>query len=180
MTHLTDDTLFAAAGGQIDPGASSHLESCVECRARLASVRSLERALRAIPLEEPSPALAGAVLARIGLRESPSWLYTLLRNVGPLVALGAILAAVSRRWTIPWLVAATAMTLSMYVVLTTVYPGNPSISDWLGIGPSLSGEIEMSSRAFQTSRFDAVETRSTSRAREDARPISWPIRPRSP
>ena len=94
MTHLTDDTLFAAAGGQIDPGASSHLESCVECRARLASVRSLERALRAIPLEEPSPALAGAVLARIGLRESPSWLYTLLRNVGPLVALGAILAVV--------------------------------------------------------------------------------------
>jgi hypothetical protein len=52
----------------------------------------------------------------------------------PFFALGAILFAISPRWRIAYVVLSIATFANMYVVLTTLYPGNPSISDWLGIG----------------------------------------------
>ena len=60
------------------------------------------------------------------------------RYLFPLVALGAILAAVSLRWRIAYLLSAAATFANMYVVLTTYYPDNPQISDWFGIGGTLS------------------------------------------
>jgi len=60
------------------------------------------------------------------------------RYLYPLVAVGAILAAVSRRWRIAYVLSGVAMLANMYVVLTTWYPTNPSIHDWLGIGPTLA------------------------------------------
>ena len=59
------------------------------------------------------------------------------RYLFPLFALGAILAAVSVRWRVAYVVLSFATFLNMYVVLTTLYPGNPQISDWLGIGPDI-------------------------------------------
>jgi Gpi18-like mannosyltransferase len=59
------------------------------------------------------------------------------RYLFPFVAIGLVLAAVSWRWAIAYAIACTATFLNMYVVLTTIYGGNPRISDWLGIGPSL-------------------------------------------
>lgn len=56
------------------------------------------------------------------------------RYLYPLFALAAILVAFSWRWRIAYALASVAIFLNMYVVLTTLYPGNPSISDWLGIG----------------------------------------------
>jgi hypothetical protein len=59
----------------------------------------------------------------------------------PFFALGAILAAVAIRWR-PAYVALSAATLAnMYVVLTTLYPDNPSIADWFGIGPAIQSEV---------------------------------------
>jgi len=59
------------------------------------------------------------------------------RYLFPLVALGAILAVVSVRWAVAYLLSALATFANMYFVLTTLYPNNPSIDDWLGIGPTL-------------------------------------------
>ena len=59
------------------------------------------------------------------------------RYLFPLFGLAGILFACSWRWRIAYLVAGTATFLNMYVVLTTLYPGNPSVSDWLGIGPAI-------------------------------------------
>jgi len=59
------------------------------------------------------------------------------RYLFPFYAVAAILAAVSRRWAVAYLVGSVATFLNMYVVLTTIYPGNPSISDWLGIGGAI-------------------------------------------
>jgi 4-amino-4-deoxy-L-arabinose transferase-like glycosyltransferase len=59
------------------------------------------------------------------------------RYLFPLVALGLIAAAVSLRWRIAYALACVAMFANMYTVLTTLYPNNPSISDWLGIGQTL-------------------------------------------
>ena len=60
------------------------------------------------------------------------------RYLYPLVAVGAILAAVSLRWRIAYILSGAAMLANMYVVLTTWYPSNPNIHDWLGIGPTLA------------------------------------------
>ncbi len=59
------------------------------------------------------------------------------RYLYPLFALGAILAAVSGRWRIAYVALSIVSFLNMYVVLTTLYPDNPGISDWLGIGPDI-------------------------------------------
>ena len=56
------------------------------------------------------------------------------RYLFPLFAIAAIPFAFSWRWRIFYIVASIATFLNMYAVLTTIYPDNPSISDWLGIG----------------------------------------------
>ena len=60
------------------------------------------------------------------------------RYLFPVYAVGAILAAVSFRWRIAYVALAAATLANMYVVLTTFYPDNPQISDWLGIGHGLA------------------------------------------
>lgn len=59
------------------------------------------------------------------------------RYLYPLFGLAAILIAVSWRWRIAYLLASVATFLNMYVVLTTLYPDNPSVRDWLGIGEAI-------------------------------------------
>ena len=58
----------------------------------------------------------------------------------PFFALGVILAAISPRWRVAYVVLSVATFANMYVVLTTLYPDNPSISDWLGIGPAIRSQ----------------------------------------
>src|SRR5262249_45971100 len=59
------------------------------------------------------------------------------RYLFPWFALAAIPIAFSARWRIAYAVATVATFLNMYVVLTTLYTNNPSISDWLGIGSGI-------------------------------------------
>jgi C-terminal four TMM region of protein-O-mannosyltransferase/Dolichyl-phosphate-mannose-protein mannosyltransferase len=59
----------------------------------------------------------------------------------PFFALGVILAAISWRWRLAYIVLSIATFANMYVVLTTLYPDNPSIADWLGMGPAIRSEI---------------------------------------
>ena len=60
------------------------------------------------------------------------------RYLFPLAAVGAILAAVSLRWRLAYVLSAAATFANLYVVLTTYYPNNPSISDWLGTGDTFA------------------------------------------
>ena len=59
------------------------------------------------------------------------------RYLFPFVAIGAILAAVSVRWSVAYVVSCLATLANMYFVLTTLYSTNPGIRDWLGIGHAL-------------------------------------------
>lgn len=61
------------------------------------------------------------------------------RYLYPLVGIGAVLAAVSLRWRLAYAAASAAMLANMYAVLTTLYPNNPGISDWLRIGDVVTG-----------------------------------------
>ena len=59
------------------------------------------------------------------------------RYLFPFYALAAIAAAVSVRWRIGYAVLSAATFANLYVVLTTLYPDNPQIRDWLGIGGAI-------------------------------------------
>ena len=63
------------------------------------------------------------------------------RYLFPLFALAAIPLAFSWRWRIVYVIASVATFLNMYVVLTTIYPDNPSIRDWLGIGEAIRSQF---------------------------------------
>ncbi len=56
------------------------------------------------------------------------------RYLFPFFGLAGILFAFSTRWRIAYVVAALATFLNMYVVLVALYPDNPQVRDWLGIG----------------------------------------------
>ncbi len=76
--------------------------------------------------------LVGVVVLAIAFFVIPTRVHE--RYLFPLVALGAILAAVSWRWRIAYVLSGLATMANMYFVLTTLYPNNPSIDDWLGTG----------------------------------------------
>ena len=58
----------------------------------------------------------------------------------PFFAVGVILAAVSWRWRWAYATLTAATFANMYVVLTTLYPNNPSVMDWLGIGGAIRSQ----------------------------------------
>jgi C-terminal four TMM region of protein-O-mannosyltransferase/Dolichyl-phosphate-mannose-protein mannosyltransferase len=80
--------------------------------------------------------LVGLAVLALAFFDLPTRVHE--RYLFPLVAIGALLAAVSIRWRIAYLLSAAATLANMYVVLTTYYPDNPQISDWLGIGQGLA------------------------------------------
>lgn len=59
------------------------------------------------------------------------------RYLYPFVAIGAVLALASTRWAVAYVVASIATFANLYVVLTTIYPDNPNVDDWLGIGEAI-------------------------------------------
>jgi 4-amino-4-deoxy-L-arabinose transferase-like glycosyltransferase len=90
------------------------------------------------------------------------------RYLLPFVPLAAILAVVSARWAVAYAVATVTMFLNMYVVLTTVYPGNPQISDWLGIGPDIRSATSVTIIAIAVTAvflFSLTELRPAARRR---------------
>lgn len=90
------------------------------------------------------------------------------RYLFPLVAIGAILAAVSARWTIAYVASSLATIANMYFVLTTLYPNNPGIDDWLGIGPTLgswTGVAVAATTQLAVFAFALTELRASASAR---------------
>ena len=64
------------------------------------------------------------------------------RYLFPLYAVGAILAAVSVRWRVAYVLLSVATFANMYVVITTIYDNSShKIRDWLGIGSSINDEL---------------------------------------
>lgn len=65
MTHLTADELDALHDGQRLLRATSHLETCADCRALLESDTALIAALEALPTWDPSPLFLNRVMSQI-------------------------------------------------------------------------------------------------------------------
>lgn len=79
--------------------------------------------------------LAGLAVMAVAFFVVPTRVHE--RYLYPFLPLGAILVALSARWRLPYVVLTSANLLNLYVVLTTLYPDNPGIADWLGIGPAI-------------------------------------------
>lgn len=98
MNHPTHEELMDHADGLLESGraaaAEAHLRDCAECASRLRAIRTVERAIRSLPLEPAPQDLSRAVLKRIGIREAPPLLYTLFKNFAPLAALSVIMVVV--------------------------------------------------------------------------------------
>ncbi|MEO6207214.1 MAG: glycosyltransferase 87 family protein, partial [Candidatus Limnocylindrales bacterium] len=100
----------------------------------------------------------------------------------PFFALAAILFAVSPRWRVAYIALSAATFANMYVVLTTLYPDNPSIDDWLGIGSLLRSQVGVMTVAItHTAAFvwALVQLRIDGRERledelAEARPVAVP------
>ena len=86
---------------------------------------------------DPLTILIGLTVIAIAFFVVPTRVHE--RYLFPFFALGAIAAAVSIRWRIAYIALAVTTFLNMYVVLTTIYPNNPQIVDWLGIGTTIHG-----------------------------------------
>jgi hypothetical protein len=84
--------------------------------------------------DRPTILVVVAVLA-LGFFALPTRVHE--RYLYPFFPVALILAAVSVRWRIAYVALSATAFLNLYAVVTTIYPGNPSISDWLGIGPSI-------------------------------------------
>ncbi|MEA2520213.1 MAG: hypothetical protein QOF49_2293 [Chloroflexota bacterium] len=83
----------------------------------------------------PLAILIGVTILAIAFFILPTRVHE--RYLFPFVALGAILAAISIRWRLAYVVLSLTTFLNMYVVLTTLYPDNPGVDDWLGIGSTI-------------------------------------------
>jgi protein-O-mannosyltransferase-like protein/dolichyl-phosphate-mannose-protein mannosyltransferase len=79
--------------------------------------------------------LVGAAVLALAFFVLPTRVHE--RYLYPFYAIAAILAAVSFRWRLAYAALAAATLANMYVVLTTLYPENPSVEDWFGIGPAI-------------------------------------------
>ena len=112
----------------------------------------------------PLAMLTGLTILAIAFFILPTRVHE--RYLFPFVALGAILAAVSLRWRVAYAVLSLTTFLNMYVVLTTLYPTNPRISDWLGIGVAIrerSGVTLIAITALAASLWAFVQLRPTAR-----------------
>ncbi len=116
----------------------------------------------------------------------------------PFFALAIILAAVSWRWRLAYLVASVTAFLNMYVVLTTLYPNNPGVKDWLGIGPAIRSEpgvtlialtngilmvwllVQLRSSARERLASDLDAAAPPPRPVEPVLPEPWPVPPPLP
>ena len=79
--------------------------------------------------------LVGVLLLALAFFVVPTRVHE--RYLFPFLIVGTLLAAASPRWRFVYVVVSAATFANMYVVLTTIYPDNPGVDDWLGIGPTI-------------------------------------------
>ncbi len=136
---LCDAVTGTAADTPCPPGTETLIGPfpAVAVGALLFVVAALVIVLVVLWRPDPLTILTGLTVIAIAFFVVPTRVHE--RYLFPFFALGAIAAAVSIRWRIAYIVLGVTTFLNMYVVLTTLYPDNPQISDWLGIGTAIRG-----------------------------------------
>ncbi|MDI6766825.1 MAG: hypothetical protein QME52_08395 [Bacteroidota bacterium] len=98
MKHLTSDQLQEFADGFIDPQCRNeidlHLITCDECSGKMKSLRLFESTLKNIPLERVDPKFTQRVMEHLRIKESPSFLWAIFKNLAPLFGLFIVIGIV--------------------------------------------------------------------------------------
>jgi hypothetical protein len=98
MNHLRNEELQEFADGfydeQIRAQIELHLRTCTDCRARVEGLAKLRDIIRRVPAERVSYSFTNRVMRRIGVRESSSFLWFLLKNIAPIIGLFIVVGIV--------------------------------------------------------------------------------------
>ncbi len=89
-TGLLQEFLDGVPGEEERARVSAHLAGCPECRSSLDALRALDRALRQMPAETAPGDFTTRVMRRLGLEDSPSFVWAILKNVAPVVGLAVV------------------------------------------------------------------------------------------
>ena len=87
MNHLTSDQIQDFIDGVISNEAELHLRQCSPCQSKMRAYKKLDRTLRSVPLDEPPQNFTQRVMQQVGVRQLPSFSWTLFKNLAPLFAL---------------------------------------------------------------------------------------------
>ena len=90
MKHPSMQQLLDYADGYREDTIELHLRTCADCQATLHSIKTVDRAVHQLPLEEPSAAFTERLLRQLGIRKSVSLGWIIARNLAPLFALSFI------------------------------------------------------------------------------------------
>lgn len=94
--HLTDDQLneYLDAGTHVDRYTRTHLDACVDCRARFDDLRAVFTALESLPEAKLPRDLTASILARLPQKHiSPAWRWFFAAQVVGALAIAAWLSS---------------------------------------------------------------------------------------
>ena len=94
MNHLTSEQLHDYIDGSLTSDTELHLRTCPRCQKQAKALQALDRSLRSIRLEKPSERFTERVMKELGISASPSFAWTLFRNLAPLFALAIVIGVV--------------------------------------------------------------------------------------
>ena len=98
MNHLTLETLQEYLDGLTDDETRGkiemHIQSCTACSDEMKLLRSLDASLKNIPPEKTTPNFTVRVIKQLGIRESPSIVWLIFKNLAPLLGLVAIISVI--------------------------------------------------------------------------------------
>lgn len=89
---MLQQRLQSAESGQYE--IELHLRICAECGALLKTFKQVENRLRSVPFEQVSPNFTQRVMERLRIKESPSFLWSILKYLAPLLGLFIVICIV--------------------------------------------------------------------------------------
>lgn len=98
MKHFTSDRIQDYIDGIVDENfrieIESHLPTCIECTEKYKVIKKLEETLRKLPLEQVDTNFTHKVMTKLGIQESPSIVWSVLKNIAPIFALILIVSII--------------------------------------------------------------------------------------
>ena len=95
MNHFSSIQFQEYLDGVLDETISKnirlHLETCLECSAKMKSLKEFELLLRNMPLEHTSNKFTERVMSKLGIEETPHFVWEFFKNLAPVVALALLI-----------------------------------------------------------------------------------------
>ncbi|MBA4312576.1 MAG: hypothetical protein C0417_08090 [Chlorobiaceae bacterium] len=98
MNHLTSELIQEYLDGLVTTDIRNsieiHLDDCNICRDKMKSYQAIDSALKTMPCENANPYFTQRVMERLGIKESPSIIWSIFKNLAPLLGLIIIVGVI--------------------------------------------------------------------------------------